>query len=91
VLQALFPAVFGLVALAIACDAVRSRRVTLRGMHFAQRARPTAFLLVVAIDVLMGLLSLAGALWICLLSARGPEPHPAMQGNRPSRVASPLP
>jgi hypothetical protein len=91
VLQALFPALFGLIALAIACEAVRSGRVTLRGMHFARRTRPTALLLVIAIYVVMGLPSLAGALWICLLSARGPEPHPAMQPTRPSRVASPLP
>jgi hypothetical protein len=57
-------------------------------MHFAREDRPTAFRLVVAIYLVMGLLSLAGAIWICLLSARGQEPHPAPQ---PSREAAPRP
>jgi len=71
VLQALFPALFGIVLLVVASEAVRSGRATLRGMHFARQARPAAFWLVIAIHVVMGLLSLAGAIWICLLSARG--------------------
>ena len=71
VLQVLFPALFGIVLLAVASESVRSGRTTLRGMHFARQARPAAFWLVVAIYVVMGLLSLAGAVWICLLSARG--------------------
>ena len=60
-LQALIPAVFGLATLAIACEAVRSGRVMLRGMHFARRDRPAAFRLVATIYVVMGLLSLTGA------------------------------
>ncbi len=70
-LQALFPALFGLLALAIACVSVRSGRATFRGMHFARRDRPAAFRRVVAFYLVLGLVGLAGALWICLLSARG--------------------
>ena len=61
-LQALIPAVFGLATLAIACEAVRSGRVMLRGMYFVRRDRPAAFRLVVTIYVVVGLLSLTGAL-----------------------------
>jgi hypothetical protein len=88
VLQALFPALFGLLALAIACVSVRSGRATFRGMHFARGDRPAAFGLVVASYLVVGLLSLAGALWICLLPARGQERHPAPQ---PSREAATRP
>jgi hypothetical protein len=82
VLQALFPVLFGLLALAIACLSVREGRATLRGMHFARRDRPAAFRLVVAIYLVMGLLSLAGAIWLCLLSARELARHPAPQPSR---------
>jgi hypothetical protein len=57
-------------------------------MHFARGDRPAAFRLVVAIYLVMGLLRLAGALWICLLSAREQERHRASQ---PSRQAATRP
>jgi hypothetical protein len=82
VLQALFPALFGLLALAIACVSVRGGRATFRRMRFARRDRPAAFRLVIAIYLVMGVLSLAGALWICLLSARGQERPSAPQRSR---------
>ena len=62
-------------ALLVAREAVRSGQVTLRGMHFARGTRPWAFRLTVAIYVGLGLLSLAGAVWICLLSATVGEPY----------------
>jgi hypothetical protein len=86
VLQALFPTLFGLLALAIAWVSVREGRATFRGMHFARGDRPVAFRLVVAIYLVMGLLSLAGTLWICPLSARGQGRHPAPQPSRQAAV-----
>jgi hypothetical protein len=88
VIKAFFPALFALLTLAIACESVRIGRATFKAMHFAREDRPVAFRLVVSIYLVMGLLSLAGALWICLLSARSQEPHPAPQ---PSREAAPHP
>jgi hypothetical protein len=88
VIQALFPALFGLLTLAIACESVRIGRATFKGMHFARADRPAAFRLVVATYLVMGLLSLAGAIWICLLSARAQDRHPAPQ---PIREAAPRP
>jgi hypothetical protein len=72
VLQILFVAVFGLVLLAVASDAVRDGVVTLRGVHVAREARPAAFWVVTTTYLVAGLLSLAGAagIWFLSLSER---------------------
>ena len=66
--QALIPAVFGLAAPGVAAESVRRGRTTFRGMQFARHDRAAAFWLAVATYFAMGVLSLAGAVWIVVLS-----------------------
>jgi hypothetical protein len=68
--QILVIALFGLVALAVAFQAVLSGRTAIRGMHCSRQDEPATFWLVVIIYVALGLLSLAGAVWTSILWAR---------------------
>jgi hypothetical protein len=88
-LQAILPAVFGLAFLGIAAESVRRGQTKFRGMYFARHDRPAPFWLAVGTYLVMGLLRLAGAAWIFILSSREHEPNPQLPQTQSRRVSTP--
>ncbi len=64
-------AMFSVVSLAVAIQAIRSGRATFRGEHSERATQPVEFWMSVAIYLVMGLLMLTGLAWEGIRQARG--------------------